>query len=227
IVIASAHFEVEDVAAVVADPAPEMIYDFGGFAPELYQMVYPAPGEPQLARRVAAMLAQAGIETGLVEKRGYDHGTWTPLMLAYPQADIPVVQVSIDPGRDARHHYELGSALAPLREEGVLVIGSGHITHNLRAVFGAMRQGLDPDPAMSAAVESFTGWFAEQFGAGDREAVLDWRDKAPFVKENHPTDEHLMPLFFAYGAAGEGAKAERVHASRQFGFFAFDSWKFD
>ena len=226
IVIASAHFEVDDVTAVVADPEPGMIYDFGGFAQELYQMIYPAPGEPELANRVAAMLAQAGIKTGIAAQRGYDHGTWTPLLLAYPDADIPVVQVSIDPGRDARHHYALGKALSPLREEGVLLIGSGHITHNLRAVFGAMRGGMAPDPAMTEKVEAFTGWFAETFDKGDREAILDWRERAPFVVENHPSDEHLMPLFFAYGAAGEGATAERTHASRQFGFFAFDSWMF-
>ena len=226
IVIASAHFEVDDVAAVVADPAPGMIYDFGGFAPELYQMVYPAPGEPELAERVATMLAQAGIKAGIAQKRGYDHGTWTPLKLAFPDADIPIVQVSIDPGQDAHYHYALGKALSPLREEGVLVIGSGHITHNLRAVFGVMRGGAKPDPAMVEAVSSFTDWFADTFEKGDREAILDWKDVAPHAKENHPTDEHLMPIFFAYGAAGEGAEAERVHASRQFGFFAFDSWMF-
>ena len=226
IVNASAHFEVGDVAAVVADPAPGMIYDFGGFAPELYQMVYPAPGEPELAERVATMLAEAGIRAGLVEKRGYDHGTWTAMKLAFPDADIPIVQVSIDPNRDAAYHYALGRALAPLREEGILVIGSGHITHNLRAVFGAMRGGMAPDPAMTEAVSAFTEWFASTFEKGDRDAILHWHDKAPHADENHPTDEHLMPLFFAYGAAGDDAKAERAHASRQYGFFAFDSWKF-
>ena len=225
IVIASAHFET-DGAVVVTDPAPEMIYDFGGFAPELYEMVYPAPGEPELAMRIAHMIADAGIETRVAPKRGYDHGAWTVMKLAFPEADIPIVQVSIDPNRDASYHYALGRALAPLREEGVLIVGSGHITHNLRAVFGVMRGGHEPDPAMSKAVAAFTDWFAGEFAEDDREAILDWKARAPFVRENHPTDEHLMPLFFAYGAAGDKARPERAHDSRQFGFFAFDSWLF-
>jgi len=225
IVIASAHFETQD-AVVVTDPAPEMIYDFGGFSPELYKMVYPAPGHPELAARVAALIADAGMRVVTTPKRGYDHGTWTSMKLAFPEADIPIVQVSIDPNRDAAYHHALGLALSPLREEGILIVGSGHITHNLRAVFGAMRGGLAPDPAMAAKVEAFTEWFADAFAKGRRNDILAWRDKAPFVAENHPTDEHLMPLFFAYGAAGRAAKAERTHASRQFGFFAFDSWVF-
>ncbi len=225
IVLVSAHFETEG-PVVVTDPAPEMIYDFGGFPEELYRMVYPAPGDPELAMRVTGMLHDAGLAVRIAPKRGYDHGTWTSMMLAFPQADVPIVQLSIDPNRDAAYHFELGRALSPLREEGIMLAGSGHITHNLRAVFGAMRGGISPDPEMARKVEAFTDWFADRFAEGDGEAILNWRDEAPHVRENHPTDEHLMPLFFAYGAAGENAKAERVHASRQFGFFAFDSWKF-
>jgi 4,5-DOPA dioxygenase extradiol len=146
-------------------------------------------------------------------------------MLAFPAADIPIVQLSIDPTRDAAYHYALGQALAPLRAENILLVGSGHITHNLRAVIGAMR-GITPDPEMARKVEAFTDWFADAFAKGDREAILDWKNRAPFVAENHPSDEHLMPLFFAYGAGGEGASAKRVHDSKQMGFFAFDSWMF-
>ena len=225
IVVMSAHFETEGVA-VVTDPAPGMIYDFGGFAPELYQMVYPAKGDPELAEDVLARLQAAGLEPHRIENRGYDHGTWTPLLLAFPDADIPVVQVSIDPERDAAWHYRVGEALAGLREQGVLLVGSGHITHNLRAIIPAMRQGGTVDPALGARIEAFTGWIADRFSAGDREALLDWIEQAPFVKDNHPTDEHLMPIFFAYGAAGEGAGAERVHDSRTLGHFAFDSYRF-
>ena len=116
IVIVSAHFE-HDGVAVVTDPHPEMIYDFGGFAPELYRMVYPAPGEPELAQRVFGLLDEAGLDPTRMAKRGYDHGAWTPLLLAWPDADIPVVQVSVDPHRDASWHYALGQALSPLREE--------------------------------------------------------------------------------------------------------------
>lgn len=225
IVIASAHFE-EKGAAVVSDPAPEMIYDFGGFAPELYEMVYPAPGDPALAEKVASKLESAGIAARLIGKRGYDHGVWTPLLLAFPDADIPVVQLSIDPERDAEYHYRLGEAVAALAEEGVLIIGSGHITHNLAAVFGAMRGGAR-DPGAAEKVEAFTGWLAEKLMARDTAALLDWREAAPFAKENHPSAEHLMPLFFAYGAGGAASRPERIHASRQYGFFAFDAWLFE
>lgn len=225
IVIVSAHFETDGVA-VVTDPTPGMIYDFGGFAPELYRMVYPAPGEPALAGRVLALLEDAGLQPARIGARGYDHGTWTPLKLAFPDARIPVVQVSIDPSRDATWHYRLGRALAPLREEGVLLIGSGHITHNLRAFFGAVRRGEAVDPALAAKVKAFTDWFDDRLSAGAVDDVLDWKEKAPFPAENHPTDEHLMPIFFALGAAGEHPKARRVHASVDNGFFANDSYLF-
>ena len=225
IVIVSAHFETNG-PVVVTDPAPGMIYDFGGFAPELYEMVYPAPGEPELAAEVAELLAGAGFNPRVAPERGYDHGTWTTMKLAFPEADIPIVQLSIDPSRDARYHYALGQALAPLREREVLLVGSGHITHNLRGIFGLMRFGKAGDPQMPNKVEAFTSWFAEKFAEGDREAILDWSSEAPFVRENHPTDEHLMPLFFAYGAGGETPVAERIHDSTQYGSFAWDSWKF-
>ncbi|BCH32394.1 dioxygenase [Mesorhizobium sp. L-8-10] len=225
IVIVSAHFETDGVA-VVTDPNPCMIYDFGGFAPELYKMIYPAKGDPALAERVFKRLEKAGLSPHTYEKRGYDHGTWTPLLLAFPDADIPVVQVSIDPKRDAAWHYALGTALAGLRDEGILLVGSGHITHNLRAFFSIMRNGAAVDPVLAGKVDAFTGWFAGKFAAGDKDAILRWKELAPFPAENHPTDEHLMPIFFAYGAAGDGGKAERVHASKQMGFFAFDSYLF-
>jgi 4,5-DOPA dioxygenase extradiol len=225
IVIVSAHFETDGVA-VVTDPNPGMIYDFGGFAPELYKKVYSANGDAALADDVFERLKKADLDPHTYEKRGYDHGTWTPLLLAFPEADIPVVQVSIDPKRDAAWHYAIGKALAGLRDEGVLLIGSGHITHNLRAFFSSFRNGAAADPVLAGKVEAFTDWFAEKLAAGDRDSILHWKEQAPFPAENHPTDEHLMPIFFAFGAAGEGAKAERVHDSKQMGFFAFDSYLF-
>lgn len=225
IVVASAHFETGGVS-VVTDPKPEMIYDFRGFAPELYEMVYPAPGDPALAEKVFSLLDSAGLAPQRIAKRGYDHGTWTPLKLAYPEADIPVVQVSIDPDRDAAWHHAVGRALAPLRQEGVLIVGSGHITHNLRAFMPAIRGGQAVDPDLPGHVAAFTDWFADHLAAGDRDAVLDWKARAPFTTENHPTDEHLMPIFFAYGAGGEKARAERVHDSKQMGFFAYDAYLF-
>lgn len=225
IVVVSAHFETDGVA-VVTDPEPATIYDFGGFAPELYKMVYPAKGDPLLAQAVVERLETAGLDPHTYEKRGYDHGTWTPLLLAFPDAGIPVVQVSIDPRRDAVWHYAIGEAIGDLRREGILLIGSGHITHNLRAFFTVFRHGTLVDPVLADKVDAFTNWFADRLAAGDRDAVMNWKERAPFPVENHPTDEHLMPIFFAYGAAGEAARAERVHASKQMGFFAFDSYLF-
>lgn len=221
IVIVSAHFETPGVA-VVSDPKPEMIYDFGGFEPVLYSMQYPAPGEPALARKVFDLLDQAGFQPRDIAKRGYDHGAWTPLKLAFPKADIPVVQVSIDPSRDARYHFALGKALASLREEGVLVIGSGHITHNLRAFF---MRGRDPnlDRNIGGWVDAFIEWMRDKAETGDVEALLDWERQAPFAAENHPEAEHLMPFFVALGA-GFGGKAERIHHSKQMGFFAYDHY---
>lgn len=225
IVVVSAHFETDGVA-VVTDPNPTTIHDFGGFAPELYKMVYPAKGDPELAEAIVERLEKAGLDPHTYEKRGYDHGTWTPLLLAFPDARIPVVQVSIDPRRDAAWHYGIGKAIGDLRREGILLIGSGHITHNLRAFFTVFRHGVLVDPVLADKVDAFTNWFADRFAEGDRDAILNWKERAPFPVENHPTDEHLMPIFFAYGAAGEAAKPERVHASKQMGFFAFDSYLF-
>ncbi len=225
IVVMSAHFETGGVV-VVTDPRPEMIYDFRGFEPELYEMVYPAPGAPELAGEVLMLLAAAGLDPEPLARRGYDHGTWTPLLLAYPEADIPIVQVSIDPARDAAWHFGVGQALATLRQTGVLVIGSGHITHNLGAFFAVMRGAAAPDPALPGKVKAFTEWFAARLEAGDRAGLLDWKEQAPFPSDNHPTDEHLMPIFFAYGAAGERPHAVRLHDSVDHGFFANDSWLF-
>lgn len=227
IVIASAHHESND-AEIVSDPSPQTIYDFGGFSPELYEMIYPAKGDPNLAVKVQSLLTNAGIKGKLVPDRGFDHGVWSPLMLVWPEANIPIVQVSIDPSRDAKYHFELGKALAPLRDEDILVIGSGHITHNLQVVFSAMRHGV-VNPQMEEKVSAFTQWFYEQFNASNVDGILNWKENAPFARENHPTDEHLMPLFFAYGAASQtdAAKADRIHSSKQLGSFVYDVYKFE
>ena len=225
IVLVSAHFETEG-PVVVTDPAPSMIYDFGGFAPELYEMQYPAPGEPALAMKVAHLLNDAGLKPRIAPERGYDHGAWNTMILAFPKADIPIVQLSIDPSRDAAYHFALGAALAPLREEGVLLVGSGHITHNLRAFFGAIRRGEAIDPALAGKVKAFTDWFDASLTSSSPEDVLDWKARAPFPADNHPTDEHLMPIFFALGAGGEHPQARRVHDSADHGFFANDSYLF-
>lgn len=222
IVSVSAHFMAAR-PAVVADPAPQMIYDFGGFERELYTMTYPAPGDPVLAERVLSLLAEAGLDPARVEKRGYDHGTWVPLKLMYPAADIPVVQLSVQPRRDPRHHWEMGRALAPLTQEGVLVLASGSLTHNLHEAFGALG-GLRPvDEKAPAWVTDFADWILEKVAADDVDALLDYRTRAPFGGRNHPTDEHLLPLFVALGAGGLGAV---IHRETQFAVLAMDAYRF-
>lgn len=225
IVVASAHFE-DDEARATMDAHPETIHDFGGFDPRLYAMTYPAPGDPQLAGDIVARLRAAGFEAAGATGRGFDHGAWVPLSLIYPKADIPVIEVSIDPAEGPDYHLRLGAALRGLREAGVLVIGSGSFTHNLREAFGNIRQGRrtveTPD-----WVSAFADWMTDRIVAGDREALIDYRAKAPFARENHPTDEHLMPLFVALGAGGEGAKAKRLHDSRDFGVLAMEAFAFE
>lgn len=219
ILVVSAHFETEEPVAS-ADPAPGMIYDFGGFEPELRRLVYAAPGAPEVARRAVELLRGAGLGAALVEGRGYDHGTWVPLMLLFPEADIPVAQLSIQPGRDPEHHHALGMALAPLAEEGVLIVGSGAMTHNLRA----MARGGRDAPAPSW-VRDFGEWMRERLEAGAIADVVAYRDRAPFAAENHPTDEHLLPLFVALGAAG-GERGRRVHTSDEYGVLMMDAYRF-
>lgn len=200
---------------------PEMIYDFGGFARRLYEFNYAAPGSPTVSRRAGELLAAAGLPVTEDNERGYDHGVWVPLNIMYPGANIPVAQVSMQPLADARHHYALGQALAPLRDEGVLIIASGSMTHNLRAI---QRDGIDAPPP--AWVTTFVDWMHEKLVAGDRETLLDAIDLAPNAQANHPYDDHLLPLFVALGTAGEGEPVERLHASFEYGVLAMDTYQF-
>jgi 4,5-DOPA dioxygenase extradiol len=226
IVVASAHFEVSGGVAVSSDPNPETIHDFGGFAPELYAIEYPAPGEPDLARSIAAGLRAAGFSARAVDKHGFDHGVWVPLKLAYPDADIPVVSLSIDPSRGPAHHLRLGRALTGLGAEGVLVIGSGSFTHNLGEAFKLLRTGARAAD-VPEWVTRFTGWMNDRLAESDVDALIDYRDGAPFAVKNHPTDEHLLPLYVAIGAAGEGARARLLHDSAEYGVLAMTMWRFD
>jgi 4,5-DOPA dioxygenase extradiol len=224
ILTVSAHFEATS-PTLVTDPAPGMIYDFGGFDPSLRTMVYPAPGAPAVAKRARDLLEQGGFEPRTIAKRGYDHGVWVPLMLLFPDADIPVAQLSVDPNCDPAWHYALGQALRPLIHEGVLILGSGSLTHNLSEVFtsaGLRRR----DDAVPEWVDDFATWIAGKVAEGDIDALLDYRSRAPFAAENHPTDEHLLPLFVALGAAGDGVHGSRIHDSREFGVLAMDAYAF-
>lgn len=223
IVVASPHFSARE-PVVVADPHPRMIYDFGGFPDELYRITYPAPGEPDLAGEVAALIGKAGLPVHLIGERGFDHGTWVPLSLMFPAADIPIVQLSIQPEEDAAYHLRLGRALESLRDEDVLVIGTGAMTHNLREL---MTGGLKPaDSPPEDWALSFTDWIAEKAGAGDLAALVSYAEEAPSALRAHPADDHFLPFFVALGAAGEGARGERIHASIEHGALSMDAYRF-
>lgn len=221
IVIASAHW-LAHTPHVGAAAQPETIHDFQGFPRELYELRYPAPGDPALAARVHGLLDAAGLSPTLDATRGLDHGAWVPLRLLYPAADIPVVPLSIQPELGPAHQYAMGRALAPLREQGVLLIGSGSITHNLhdfRAGYSAQRE--------APYVRPFTDWIERKLHEGDTAALLDYRRQAPFAQHAHPTDEHLLPMFFALGAAGDSTQAQRIDAGIDLGFLAMDIYRFD
>jgi 4,5-DOPA dioxygenase extradiol len=224
IVSVSAHFETA-IPAVVTDAAPGMIYDFGGFPDELYSMVYPAPGAPDLAVQTLDLMAKAGFKVGAARNRGYDHGTWIPLKMMYPEADIPVLQFAVQPDESPAHHLALGRALRPLRDEGVLIFASGSFTHNLREVFGVMRRGQPQPESIPEWTAEFMAWMTERIMAGDLAALADYRRLAPHAERNHPTDEHLLPLYVALGAA-EGEPAAHLHSSVDLGLLAMDAFRF-
>lgn len=222
ILAVSAHWET-DVPAVSSAPQPQTIYDFHGFPRELYQLRYPAPGAPQLAARVAELLAAAGMPAQLDPQRGLDHGAWTPLILMYPQADIPVTQLSIQTQSGPEHHVGLGTALQTLREEGVLILATGGVTHNLRELRG---QG-GRDAQAPSWVTEFNEWVADTVTGGRSGDLAAYRRLAPHAARNHPTDEHFLPLLVATGAAGMQSTAVRLHSSYAYGVISMDAYRFD
>jgi 4,5-DOPA dioxygenase extradiol len=197
ILCVSAHWNTE-APAVSAAERPETIHDFGGFPEELYRMRYPAPGAPGLAGRVRQLLGEAGIACTVSPTRGLDHGAWVPLKLVYPEADVPVTQLSVQPSLGTGHHLRLGRALAPLREEGVLILATGSATHNLSRIG---RGEVPPEWA-----REFDEWLFGKISEGALEELLDYRRLAPHAAVAHPTDEHLLPLFVAMGAGSSGSE---------------------
>ena len=220
VLIASAHFTA-DSPTLTSNLAPETIHDFGGFPRPLYEIRYPAPGAPALAAEIAERLGAAGFDSRVDERTGIDHGAWVPLRRMYPQADIPVVALSVSPAQTAAWHYRLGLALAPLREQGVLVIGSGGYSHNLREL-----DWRHADAPAYSWVQAFTEDLSGKLLAGDLEGALDWRS-LPEAQRNHPTTEHLYPLYVALGAGGIGGRATRLHHAVQMGGMAMDAFAFD
>jgi 4,5-DOPA dioxygenase extradiol len=219
LLVASAHWETQ-LPMLTGSGRPETIHDFFGFPEPLYGLRYPAPGSAALARQAKALLQDAGFTAAIDGTRGIDHGVWAPLLYMYPEADIPVVQLSIQPELGPRHHLALGRALRPLSGEGVLVIGSGHLTHNLRDWDRSGRAA-----PMPYAME-FQAWVKERIDAKDFEALADYRSRSPHGARAHPTDEHFLPLFVALGASREDATAERFFDAIESGALAMDAYAF-
>lgn len=213
VVLVSAHWESRDLL-VMSTPQPATWHDFGGFPQALYAVQYPAPGAPALAQRVADLLGAK-----LDPQRPFDHGSWVPLSLMYPQAEIPVIQVSLPSQAGPALQLKVGAALAALRGEGILLIGSGSITHNL----GELDWHAGPDTIEPWAL-AFRDWVVEKLQADDRQALLEYRQQAPFAVRNHPSDEHLLPLFFALGA---GERFSIVHQGFTLGALGMDIYRFD
>ena len=224
IVSVSAHTAAR-APVLLAAARHEAIYDFGGFDPKLRTLRYDAPGAPALAAHVADLLQAAGIEVHRVDEGGLDHGAWTALRYLYPEADVPILPLAFVPDQPPARQFALGAALAPLAAEGVLVLGSGSITHNLRRVFvNGLRAPTDqPEIPESAA---FRGWMQARSAARDWEALFDYRRRAPHAVDMHPTDEHLLPWYVAAGAGGRASTPVRLHESVMLGSLGMDAYAF-
>ncbi|MEL7935754.1 class III extradiol ring-cleavage dioxygenase [Pseudomonas delhiensis] len=218
ILVVSAHWETPDLR-ITASPRPETWHDFYGFPRALYEVQYPAPGAPELARRVVELLASRQIPASLDAERPLDHGAWVPLSLMYPAADIPVLQLSLPSRLGPRLQDHVGKALRQLREEGFLLIGSGSITHNL----GELDWHAGPD-VVEPWAQAFRDWIVEKLASDDEAALFDYRQQAPSAARNHPSDEHLLPLYFARGAGGPTMRVE--HAGFTLGALGMDIYRF-
>jgi 4,5-DOPA dioxygenase extradiol len=220
VLVASAHWETQ-LPMLTGSANPETIHDFGGFPDALYAIRYPAPGAPGVAAEAVALLKRAGIAAGVDGCRGLDHGAWVPLLHMFPDATVPVVEISVQPSRGPAHHIALGRALAPLARDGVLIIGSGHATHNLRDWMQQMRR-----PGALPYVAQFADWLAGRLDAHDDDALIAWREQGPDAVRAHPTDEHFLPLLVAYGAAGDHPRVKRVHRGVVDRALAMDAYTF-
>ena len=219
IVISSAHWETQ-APMLTGSARPETIHDFHGFPAPLYELQYKAPGSPDVARRARDLLGKEGFAASIDGCRGLDHGAWAPLLYMYPDADVPVVQLSVQPALGPRHHFNVGKALRPLADEGILVIGSGHLTHNLRDWDRTGRAS-----PMPYAVE-FQKWVFDRISQKDVAELVEYRSRSPHGARAHPTDEHFLPLFVALGAAPEETRPERIFDAIESGALAMDAYVF-
>jgi aromatic ring-opening dioxygenase catalytic subunit (LigB family) len=214
----SGHWEAPRFTAMAA-ARPGMVYDYHGFPEHTYRVQYPAPGAPDVAQRIEALLRGAGIDAAQDAAQGYDHGTFAPLAVMYPQADVPVLQLSLKHGYDVAEHLAVGRALAPLRDEGVLILGSGLSFHNLRL----------RGPAAQAPSKAFDDWLhatLEDSSPAERRARLQQWDTAPAARIAHPREDHLLPLMVALGSAEDEAAATVHHEENAWPGWTVSSWRF-
>ena len=219
VLVVSPHWMTHE-ARVTGTRAPETIYDFGGFDDALYELTYPAPGSPETAAETLEVLNVAGWPAHLNERRGLDHGAWVPLRHLYPDADVPVIQVSMPGSLDPVAAYALGKALSPLRSQGVLVVGSGSLTHNLYE----FRRSSNEGDAQYA--KEFADWTRDTVTSRDHDRLMRTMELAPHAQRAHPTIEHLLPLMIAAGAAGADAPVRVLEGGITHGVLAMDSYAF-
>jgi len=212
------------VPVLLAGAQHREVHDFGGFPDALFQLRYRPPGAPALAVEVAACLASAGVAARSVNEGGLDHGIWSMLRFMYPDADVPVLPLAWMPGAPPAEQFALGEALAPLRAQGVLLMGTGSITHNLRRIFSA--GAPERDAVEITESREFRAWFAERGAARDWDRLWDYRRQAPHAADMHPTDEHLLPWFVAAGSGGRGATPLRLHDGVTYGCLGMDAYAF-
>jgi 4,5-DOPA dioxygenase extradiol len=217
--VVSAHWQT-DAVRVMQTAAPETLHDFGGFPEALYRLRYPAPGAPSHASDTVALLKAAGIEASLDDRRGLDHGAWVPLLYLLPKAQVPVYQVSMPFDLDARGALRLGKALKSLRQRGVLVMGSGSLTHNLGEI------GLS-DPNATRYAAEFTAWIRAHIEKRDLQALAEYRRRAPHAERAHPTEEHFLPLLVALGASGDGDAVTVLDGGMTYGVLSMESYVFE
>lgn len=216
VLVVSPHWQTRGIE-VMTTGVPETVHDFGGFPSSLYALRYPAAGQPELANEAARLLAKAGFATQGDDRRGLDHGAWVPLMHLLPHADVPVFQVSMPLDLDTRQALALGQALAPLREQGVLIVGSGSMTHNL---YEFRRSTQAPE----AYAREFSAWVQTAVLAHAIHPIIHYRTEAPHAPRAHPTEEHFLPLLVALGAAGDDDTAQAIHGGIVHGVLSMDSY---
>lgn len=216
VVLISAHWESPGAVRVQAQDRPPLIYDFGGFPPELYELKYPAPGDPALAGEIVSLLSAAGVSATLDPKRGIDHGAWVPLLHAYPAADIPVLQVSLPIPRSPELLSRIGKALAPLRDRGILILGTGGLVHNLRRVHFENKEA-----PVDGWAREFDDWVRDRIAARNLGTI----EGAPYASQAVPTSEHFDPAYVVLGAAGPGEKLVWIHEGFHYGNLSMRSFE--